>query len=59
MAGTKSNDQRHSGFDVPAFGEMYPKGTTVKHNPDGTITLVPPKGQKPKKTRETPSTRKK
>ena len=33
----------HSGFEAPVIGELHPKGTTIKHNPDGTITLVPPK----------------
>ena len=50
--------QKKSGFDVPAFGNLYPKGTTVKRNPDGTITLEAPKGTKPKKVRETAAKKK-
>ena len=33
----------HSGFEAPAIGELQPRGTTIKRNADGTITLVPPK----------------
>ena len=38
-----------SGFDAPAIGgKLYPKGSRIVKNPDGTITVVPPK----KSTRE-------
>ena len=41
--------RKGSGFKAPAIGEPQPKGTTIKHNKDGTITLVPPKKAKSKK----------
>lgn len=40
---TKTSRPAHSGFEAPVVGELHPKGTTIKRNPDGTITLVPPK----------------
>lgn len=42
----KNGKPMYSGFDCPVIGELHPKGTTVKRNPDGTITLVPPKAKK-------------
>ena len=41
MAKTK-NQPKGTGFNYGISGEMHPKGTTIKHNPDGTVTLVPP-----------------
>lgn len=48
-------EHKKSGFDAPVYGEVIPKGTTFKRNPNGTYTLVPPKKKddgkdKPKKT---------
>ncbi len=44
MAVTK-NTGKNSGFDAeprtPA--KTYPKGSKIKHNSDGTISIVPPK----------------
>ncbi|MBQ5950780.1 MAG: 16S rRNA (cytosine(1402)-N(4))-methyltransferase RsmH [Lachnospiraceae bacterium] len=31
-----------SGFDAPVYGTLYPKGTKIKHLPDGTIELIVP-----------------
>lgn len=46
MATKKGN----SGFSGPTIGTKHPKGTTIRKNADGTITLVPPKsGNKGKK----------
>ena len=41
--GKTTNRPAHSGFEAPVYGTVAPKGTTIKHNADGTITLVPPK----------------
>lgn len=51
---TKKNVQRpaHSGFEAepPAgTGMVYPKGTTFKRNPNGTVTPVYPKKSTSKK----------
>lgn len=40
----KNGKPMYSGFDAPVIGQMLPKGTTFKTNPDGTITPVLPKG---------------
>lgn len=44
---TKKNSKR-SGFDAPTYGTLHPRGTKIKKNPDGTITLVEPKKKKKK-----------
>lgn len=31
------------GLDAPAIGTFHPKGTVIKKNANGTITLVDPK----------------
>ena len=36
------NQPKGTGFNYGVGGEMQPKGTTIKRNPDGTITLVQP-----------------
>lgn len=64
MAGTNTkkaagNRPKHSGFDAPAFGTVYPKGTRFETNPDGTERVILPPGGRAKKTRETSATRKK
>lgn len=43
----KKSDKK-SGFSGPAIGKTMPKGTTVKKNKDGTVTLVQPKKSKSK-----------
>lgn len=46
---TKSNSNRpkNNGFDYPVIGgKAYPKGSTIKKNSDGTVTVVPPKKKK-------------
>lgn len=42
------NSKKGTGFGAPAIGTRHPKGSTIKKNPDGTITVVPPKSA-PKK----------
>ena len=37
-----SGERRYSGFDAPTIGTVLPKGTKIRHNPDGTVTLIPP-----------------
>lgn len=32
-----------TGFSAPTIGTKYPKGSKIKKNPDGTITVVTPK----------------
>lgn len=44
MATTKK-----SGFNAPTIGTIHAKGSTIKKNKDGTITIVPPKSNKGKK----------
>lgn len=44
-----SNTKKHSGFEAPTIGTVYPKGTTFKKNPDGTMSPVFPKKGKAKK----------
>ena len=40
---------KRSGFDVPTYGTRHPKGTQVKKNSDGTVTVVEPKKKTGKK----------
>lgn len=41
------NNKRGTGFAGPVIGgKPYPKGSTVKKNADGTVTIVPPKKKK-------------
>lgn len=42
----KKNNDRGTGFAAPISGRTAPKGTKVKKNKDGTITLVEPKKKK-------------
>lgn len=44
--------RRRSGFDVPTYGIAYAKGTKIKKNPDGTITLIEPNEKKKKTTKK-------
>lgn len=41
---------RKNGFNAPCIGTVHPKGSKVKKNPDGTITIVEPKKKKKKKS---------
>lgn len=45
---TKNERPKNSGFDAPVYGEAHPKGTKIKHNKDGTITVVRPDEKKKK-----------
>ena len=38
----KTKRPKHSGFEAPCIGEVLPKGTTYRTNPDGTISLILP-----------------
>lgn len=38
--------QKRSGFEYPVKGKSLPKGTTLKRNSDGTVTVVQPKKKK-------------
>ena len=38
----RNGGRKYSGFDGPTIGTVLPRGTTIKHNPDGTITLIQP-----------------
>ena len=40
--------KKGTGFAGPTVGTVHPKGSTVKRNKDGTITIVPPKSKKKK-----------
>ena len=40
------NENNKSGFDAPAYGTLHPRGTKIKKNKDGTITLVSPTEKK-------------
>lgn len=33
---------KKSGYDVPTIGIVHPKGSTIRYNNDGTITIIPP-----------------
>ena len=33
---------KKSGFAAPVIGTVYPKGTKIIRNKDGTVTIVPP-----------------
>ena len=47
-----AKNSRKSGFNVPTYGTLHPKGTKIKKNPDGTITLVEPDEKKKKSTKK-------
>ena len=34
--------QKGSGFEAPAIGTIYPEGSTIRRNPDGTVSIIPP-----------------
>ena len=44
--------QQKSGFSAPCIGTVHAKGTKVKKNSDGTITLVEPKKKDDKKKKK-------
>lgn len=31
-----------SGFEAPAIGTIYPEDSTIRKNPDGTVSIIPP-----------------
>ena len=35
--------KKGTGFSAPMIGTKYPKGSTIRKNADGTVTVVPPK----------------
>ncbi len=37
--------ERGTGFAAPIIGTLHPKGSTIQHNADGTITIIPPEEQ--------------
>lgn len=41
--------KKGTGFQAPTIGTVHPKGSTIKKNADGTITIVEPKGKKKKR----------
>lgn len=50
MAKTKKTNSRpkHSGFEGPAFGTAYPKGTKFKKMPNGVLKPILPKAKEKK-----------
>lgn len=40
------SEKKGTGFAAPTIGTIHPKGSTIKKNPDGTITIVHPKEKK-------------
>lgn len=42
----RKNNKRKSGFSGDPIGIVHAKGSTIKKNPDGTVTIVPPKKKK-------------
>ena len=49
----KTKRPKHSGFEAPCIGEVHPKGTTIKTNPDGTISLILPETKEIEDSRTT------
>ena len=48
MATKKDERPKRSGFDAPVYGTVHPKGSTIKRNKDGTVTIVHPADKKNK-----------
>lgn len=49
MATTKkTSNPKHSGFEAPAFGGAYPKGTKFKRMPNGVLKPILPKAKEKK-----------
>lgn len=47
MADNKKNTKKQgTAFAGNPVGTVHAKGSTIKKNPDGTITIVPPKKKK-------------
>ncbi len=44
--------EKGTGFAAPTIGVIHPKGSTVRKNPDGTITIVPPEDTPSEKEKE-------
>ncbi len=36
-------------FNGPCIGTVHPKGSRIKKNPDGTVTVIEPKKKKKKR----------
>ena len=39
----KKTNNRGTGFAGKVSGKTHPKGSTIKKNADGTVSIVPPK----------------
>ena len=37
----KENTHAHCGFEAPVYGEIVPEDRVIRHNDDGTISMVP------------------
>ena len=40
---------KHSGFEAPTVGVVHSKGSKIKRNKDGTISVVQPKSKSSKR----------
>ena len=38
----RAGTRRYSGFDAPVYGMPAPEGSVIRHNPDGTVSVIPP-----------------
>ena len=47
-----TNKKRRSGFDAPAIGTIYPKGSKIVKMPNGRIKIVPPCAEKDNKEKK-------
>lgn len=43
-----ANNSKKSGFNAPTIGTRYPKGSKIKKNADGTVSVVTPKSKSKK-----------
>ena len=41
---TEKKETRHSGFDAPTYGVVYPEGTTLVKGKNGAVNPVFPEG---------------
>lgn len=46
MAEKSKKQQSKSGFNAPVYGTVHAKGSKIKKNPDGTISIIEPKKKK-------------
>lgn len=49
---SNTNRPRHSGFETPTYGTVHAKGTKVRKNKDGTVTIIEPKKKDDKKKKK-------